>query len=706
MNLLEGLNKSQKEAVETTDGAVLILAGAGSGKTRVLTFRIANIIEKKLASPEEILAVTFTNKAANEMKERINALLNNSRHIEWCGTFHSMCLKILRRDGKNIGINPAFSIYDSADSLAAVKEAMSNLNLSIKEFNPNAVRATISSAKNQLITSDQYLNYANSFFHEVTAKVYKEYQKILKDNQALDFDDLLMVTNQLFENDRQTLEKYRKRFKYIHVDEYQDTNHAQYSIIKNLTTGNICVVGDDDQSIYGFRGANITNILNFEKDFPKTKVIKLEQNYRSTKKILEASNSIVCLNKGRHDKKMWTDNSDGDKIKVYMASDEDDEAHWLVKQINEITSGKSHGYSEIAVLYRTNAQSRYLEEVFLKSAIPYKIVGSIRFYDRKEVKDILSYMRLIANPADDLSLKRIINVPRRGIGDKTMDSLVTTARSINKSPMQVLVNDLESIDNAKVKKFGEIMRDLVKESMMLSLSEFIRFLLDRSGYLEFLDDGTIESQARIENIHELISVASKYDHLEPKEALERFLEDIALIENQSNDDNPNSVTLMTIHSAKGLEYEYVFLVGMEEMLFPHSRSYTDPKEMEEERRLAYVAVTRAKKMLYMTYAQSRKYFGKIQSNPVSRFVEDIPDKLKEKSVSPNIFEGEDSLWQDYFEEESAPNFPQLNVGDKVRHQIFGNGIVADLNEYSVVINFDISKGKKELALEFANLTKI
>jgi DNA helicase-2/ATP-dependent DNA helicase PcrA len=706
LNLLEGLNKSQKEAVETTDGAVLILAGAGSGKTRVLTFRIANIIEKKLASPEEILAVTFTNKAANEMKERINALLNNSRHIEWCGTFHSMCLKILRRDGKNIGINPAFSIYDSADSLAAVKEAMSNLNLSIKEFNPNAVRATISSAKNQLITSDQYLNYANSFFHEVTAKVYKEYQKILKDNQALDFDDLLMVTNQLFENDRQTLEKYRKRFKYIHVDEYQDTNHAQYSIIKNLTTGNICVVGDDDQSIYGFRGANITNILNFEKDFPKTKVIKLEQNYRSTKKILEASNSIVCLNKGRHDKKMWTDNSDGDKIKVYMASDEDDEAHWLVKQINEITSGKSHGYSEIAVLYRTNAQSRYLEEVFLKSAIPYKIVGSIRFYDRKEVKDILSYMRLIANPADDLSLKRIINVPRRGIGDKTMDSLVTTARSINKSPMQVLVNDLESIDNAKVKKFGEIMRDLVKESMMLSLSEFIRFLLDRSGYLEFLDDGTIESQARIENIHELISVASKYDHLEPKEALERFLEDIALIENQSNDDNPNSVTLMTIHSAKGLEYEYVFLVGMEEMLFPHSRSYTDPKEMEEERRLAYVAVTRAKKMLYMTYAQSRKYFGKIQSNPVSRFVEDIPDKLKEKSVSPNIFEGEDSLWQDYFEEESAPNFPQLNVGDKVRHQIFGNGIVADLNEYSVVINFDISKGKKELALEFANLTKI
>lgn len=704
MNLLEGLNESQREAVETTEGPVLILAGAGSGKTRVLTYRIANIIEKKLAYPEQILAVTFTNKAANEMKERINALLNNANHIEWCGTFHSVCLKILRRDGKNIGINPAFSIYDSTDSLSAVKEAMGNLNLSIKEFNPNAIRATISAAKNQLITSDQFRNSTNNFFYEIAAKVYTEYQKILKENQALDFDDLLMVTNQLFENDRQTLEKYRDRFRYIHVDEYQDTNHAQYSIIKNLTSGNICVVGDDDQSIYGFRGANITNILNFEKDFPSTKVIKLEQNYRSTKKILEASNSIVCLNKNRHDKKMWTDNMDGEKIKIYLASDEDDEAHWIVRQINELTSGKSHGYDAIAILYRTNAQSRYLEEVLLKSAIPYKIVGSIRFYDRKEVKDILSYMRLIANPADDLSLKRIINVPRRGIGNKTLESLVTTARSINKTPMQVLVNDLESIDNAKVRKFGEIMRDLVKESTMLSLSEFIRFLLDRSGYLEFLDDGTIESQARIENIQELISVASKYDHItESGEALERFLEDIALIENQSNDENPNSVTLMTVHSAKGLEFDNVFMVGMEEMLFPHSRSYTDPKEMEEERRLAYVAVTRAKKALFITYAQSRKYFGKIQSNPVSRFVEDIPEKLKEKITSPNIFEGEDSVWQDYFEDESEKSYPELNVGDKVRHQIFGNGVVEDLNEYSVVINFGPVKGKKELALEFANL---
>ncbi|MBP9758138.1 UvrD-helicase domain-containing protein [Candidatus Dojkabacteria bacterium] len=709
MDLLSGLNPPQKEAVETTEGAVLVLAGAGSGKTRVLTYRIANIIDKKLARPEEVLAVTFTNKAANEMRERINALLGNAKHIEWSGTFHSMCVKILRREGKRIGINPSFSIYDSVDSLSAVKEAMNSQNISIKEFSPHAIRSAISSAKNELINSQNFAKYANSFFHEVTAKVYVQYQKILRDNQALDFDDLLMITNQLFDNDKEALEKYRERFKYINVDEYQDTNHAQYSIIKKLTNINICVVGDDDQSIYGFRGANVSNILNFEKDFPTAKIVKLEQNYRSSKTILEASNHIVSLNKNRHDKKMWTDNLNGEKIMVYLASDEDDEAHWIVKEIQKLADKNSQNFETIAILYRTNAQSRYLEEVLLKSKIPYRIVGSIRFYDRKEVKDILSYMRLIANPADDLSLKRIINVPRRGIGDKTLKDLVFAARSVDKSPMQVLVDDLGSIDNPKIKQFGQIMHDLVKESKLLSLSEFIRYLLDRSGYLKFLDDGTIESQGRIENIQELISVASKYEHMEQKAALEQFLEDIALIENQSDQQNNNSVTLMTVHSAKGLEYDSVFLVGMEEMLFPHSRSYSDPKEMEEERRLAYVAVTRAKKNLFLSYAQSRKYFGKMQNNPVSRFIEDIPEKLIEKIISPNVYgEDEESIWEEYVKDDSQENYNtiELEVGDKVKHQVFGVGKVSELNEYSIVIDFGLGKGKKELALEFARLEKL
>ena len=699
----------QKEAVETTEGPVLILAGAGSGKTRVLTYRIANIINKKLAYPEEILAVTFTNKAANEMKERINALLGFARHIEWAGTFHSICVKILRREGARIGIDPAFTIYDSVDSLSAVKEAMSNLNISIKDFSPNAIRAAISSAKNQLITSGQFRDNANSFFYEVAGRVYADYQQILKSNQALDFDDLLMVANQLFENDTETLAKYKRKFKYINVDEYQDTNHAQYSIIKKLADQNICVVGDDDQSIYGFRGANITNILNFEKDFPSTKVIKLEQNYRSTRIILEASNHIVSLNKNRHKKKMWTENIDGEKIKVYLASDEDDEAHWIVREINKLANSSHNIYDSIAILYRTNAQSRYLEEILLKSGIPYKIVGNIRFYDRKEVKDILAYLRVVANPADDLSLKRIINTPRRGIGEKTFKELVLTARGMDKSAMQLLVDDTNAITNAKLQKFGELMHLLISESKILTLSEYIRFTLDKSGYLTFLDDGTIESQGRIENIQELISVASKYEHMESSEALKQFLEDIALIEQQSDDSNNNSVTLMTVHSAKGLEYDSVFLVGMEEMLFPHSRSYTDPKEMEEERRLAYVAVTRAKKNLFMSYAQTRKYFGKTQSNPISRFIEDIPDDLIEKTISTNVYnESEESIWSDYADDEDQveSNYIDIKIGDKVRHQVFGTGIIEDLNEYSVVINFGIGKGKKELALEFARLEKV
>lgn len=721
--LTKGLNPEQKKAVETTEGPVLVLAGAGSGKTRVLTHRIAYIIEQNLARPEEILAVTFTNKAAGEMKERINDLVslktgpvNINSIVPWCGTFHSICVRILRIETKHTGVRSSFSIYDSNDSVDVVKEAMDRLMISKKDFNPRAIKSTISSAKNELLNSVEYAKFADGYFQETVARIYPEYQKILLENQALDFDDLIMVTTKLFDTHPQLLEKYQWMFKYIHVDEYQDTNHAQYYLIKQLTESkneNVCVVGDDDQSIYGFRGANIKNILNFEKDYPKATIVKLEQNYRSTQNILDASHSIVNKNENRRDKKLWTEQSGGESINIHRAQDETDEAEWVATECAELIEGKSEP-EDIAILYRTNAQSRTIEEAFIRNAIPYKVVGNIRFYDRKEIKDILAYLRMVSNPDDELSLSRIINTPRRGIGAKTFEKLKQTAKSLEQKPIEFLVNETESIDNPKIKRFAEIAKSLYTYISDSTVTEFIKFVLERSGYIEFLDDGTLENQSRIENIKELLSVASKYDKLiedsetTSKEALGKFLEDVALVEQQSNEDNPNSVTLMTVHASKGLEFKNIFIIGMEEMLFPHSRSYYDPKEMEEERRLAYVAITRAKESVKITHTESRIYFGKLQSNPLSRFVSDIPEGLVDITASSGTVEPFEVFDEYNKEDEDVEEYvmPTVKVGEKVKHQVFGKGVIKEINDSTIIIDFGPGKGEKELAKEYAILEKV
>ncbi len=711
MDLLEGLNEQQKKAVETTKGALLVLAGAGSGKTKVLTHRIAYILDQKLAEPDEILALTFTNKAAGEMKERINFLLksNNTdtKSISWCGTFHSICLRILKIEGEKIGLSKNFTIYDSSDSLDVVKEAMNKLMIDRKEINPHAVRATISSAKNQLVSSQDYKEHAEGYFQELVAKIFPKYQEILKDSQALDFDDLIMATVQMLENHPDIREKYKNMFKFIHIDEYQDTNFAQYRLIKLITNKNICVVGDDDQSIYAFRGADITNILSFEKDFPDAIIIKLEQNYRSTQNILDASYHVVRHNKERREKKLWTEKEGGDLLNIFHALDEVRESEWVADRVESLMQDGTNP-KEIAILYRTNAQSRTVEEIFIKRNIPYEIVGGIRFYDRKEVKDILAYLRILANYQDELSLKRIINTPRRGIGEKSSLSLFETAKGMNLSPVELLLNNFKSIANKNISNFGEILSDIFKAINTYKLSEFVNFVIERSGYFDYLNDGSSEGQYRIENLKELISVSLRYDTLETKEALQSFLEDIALIEeSQKKNLDEDVVTLMTVHASKGLEFEHIFIVGMEELLFPHSRSYSDPASMEEERRLAYVAITRGKKQVCITHTQTRKYFGKIQSNPISRFISTIPENLIKLESDLSFEDSTDDYFSHYFSDEETNNILPLSTqkGDRVKHEIFGIGTILDIDDSTIKIDFGGEKGIKELAIEYSRLEK-
>jgi DNA helicase II / ATP-dependent DNA helicase PcrA len=714
MDLLSSLNPQQKLAVETTEGPVLVIAGAGSGKTRVLTYRIAYIIQQKLASPGEILAVTFTNKAAGEMKERILSLLESSSSstghvskstIPWCGTFHSMCVKLLKREGSRIGLSQSFSIYDSNDSLSVVKEVMKKLDIDPKQCNPRAVKTYISNAKNELVTSSRYADIAENFFEKNVALIYPEYQRVLRENQALDFDDLIMTTVFLFQNHADVLAKYKQIFKYVHIDEYQDTNHAQYVLIGLLSGKNICAVGDDDQSIYGFRGATVRNILDFEKDFPSAKIIKLEQNYRSTKTIIEASNFVVKQNKERRDKKLWTQNESGEKIVVAKLNDEIEEAEMVAQTCHSLINDKNEDPASIAILYRTNAQSRTFEESFIRHEIPYKIIGSIRFYDRKEVKDIVSYLRILSNPQDDLSLERVINVPRRGIGQKTLEQLATTAKSMGMSGVEFLLTNVDSITNRSIQDFARLVGTLKTKLSGNSLMDFIKFVIEKTGYLDMLNDGTLEGKLRVENLQELLSVSKKYEDQDIRKSLVQFLEDISLIEARSNEENPNSVTLMTVHAAKGLEYKYVFLVGMEENLFPHAQSCFDPEQVEEERRLAYVAITRAKFKLWILHTECRTYFGRLQSNPISRFVNDIPDKLVEKVSTVDEMSKDDFV--DFFvEDDHEIEFPSLQVGDLVRHEMFGRGKVVELDDYMVSIDFGTGKGVKELAIEYTRLEKL
>jgi DNA helicase II / ATP-dependent DNA helicase PcrA len=642
------LNPPQRQAVEITEQPLLIMAGAGSGKTRVLTHRIASLIATRKAPPWAILAITFTNKAAREMQDRVSKLVGPEGRDIWVSTFHSMCVRILRKDIERIGFTSNFSILDSSDQLSVIRNCMKELNVDTKKFEPKAVQAMMSTAKNELITPEQYEMKIGDYFEGIVAKVYKMYQRRLKFNNSLDFDDLIMMTIELFKQVPEVLDFYQKKFKYIHVDEYQDTNRAQYMLCKMLADSHhrICVVGDSDQSIYRWRGADISNILNFEEDYPEAKVILLEQNYRSTSNILNAANGVIALNTGRKPKKLWTDSEEGPKIKVYRADSEHDEGYFITGEISKnVKKGKD--YQSHAILYRTNAQSRVIEEILIKSDIPYQIVGGIKFYDRKEIKDILAYLRLLSNPDDDISLIRIINVPKRGLGDTTVGKLAVAAAERGVSIFRVLqtVDDLGFTGRTRnmLVEFYDMIEALHRMVEFLSVTELTEKVLEMSQYrLELQNENTLESRARLENIDEFLSVTMEFEKNNEDKSLVSFLTDLALIADidSVNDDEERSdaVVLMTMHSAKGLEFPTVFIVGMEEGVFPHSRAFQDNEELEEERRLAYVGITRAEKQLFLTCARVRTLFGRTTANQPSRFLDEIPEELKEDTVmNPDRF---------------------------------------------------------------------
>ncbi|MFM1654348.1 DNA helicase PcrA [Brevibacillus sp. B_LB10_24] len=753
--ILTGLNPQQSEATLTTEGPVLILAGAGSGKTRVLTQRIAYLVGQKRVAPWSILAITFTNKAAREMKERVARIVGREAEDIWISTFHSLCVRILRRDIDRLDISRSFTILDAGDQLTVVKQCLKELNLDTKKFEPRAVLAMISGAKNELIDHVQFAKNAGDYFQQAAAKVYELYQKKLKNNQSLDFDDLIMTTIRLFKEVPDVLEYYQKKFRYIHVDEYQDTNRAQYVLISMLAEKhrNICCVGDADQSIYKWRGADISIILNFEKDYPEAKVVKLEQNYRSTKTILQAANGVIANNRMRKEKKLWTDNPQGDKIYVYNGDSEHDEAYFIVETIKQQLA-EFKRYDQFAILYRTNAQSRVLEEVLIKSNIPYSIIGGTKFYDRKEIKDILAYLRLISNPDDDISLERIINVPKRGIGDSTVEKLQAYAAahgvSLYRAIQDVGYLGLSARMTGAISAFAEMIDNLVKMVDYLSVTELVEEVLTRTGYRESLkEEKTLEAAARLENIDEFLSVTQEFERKSEDRSLLAFLTDLALIADiDSLDDEDEAdlgsaegqVVLMTLHSAKGLEFPVVFLVGLEEGVFPHSRSLFDDDEMEEERRLAYVGITRAERRLYLTRAYSRTLFGRTNSNPPSRFLSEIPQELLEgdapgeemrwnrqgygtRSGEPRVFAGGSgrnaaaAAKGPVRFEQAVGKLPQhgaaagvdWKAGDKVKHGKWGIGTVVSVKGSGDSLELDIAfsspVGVKKLLAKFAPIEK-
>ena len=640
--LLTGMNDQQAEAVQTTEGPLLIMAGAGSGKTRVLTHRIAYLIDEKMINPWNILAITFTNKAAREMRERAMAL-NPATSETLIATFHSMCVRILRREADHIGYNRNFTIVDPGEQRTLMKRILKNLNLDPKKWNERAILGTISNAKNDLLDEVAYEHQAGDMYTQIVAKCYKAYQEELRRSEAMDFDDLIMMTLRLFDKNPDVLAYYQQRYQYIHVDEYQDTNHAQYQLVKLLASRfkNICVVGDADQSIYGWRGADMQNILDFEKDYPEAKVVLLEENYRSTKKILQAANEVIKNNRNRRPKKLWTQNDDGEQIVYYRANDERDEAVFVASTIDNIIREEGKNFKDFAVLYRTNAQSRTIEEALLKSNIPYTMVGGTKFYSRKEIRDVISYLNLIANPADNISFERVVNEPKRGVGPGTLEKIRTFAYEQNMSLLDASANIMLSPIKGKaaqgVYDFANMILNLRDQLDGLSITEAVEAVLDKSGYLDALSmQQTLESQARIENIEEFMSVTKNFDETNTDgsedetgiDRLGRFLNDLALIADTDDGDmEAAEVTLMTLHAAKGLEFPVVFLIGMEEGVFPLSRASEDPEELEEERRLAYVGITRAEEILFLTNANTRTLFGKTSYNRPSRFLREISDDL-------------------------------------------------------------------------------
>ena len=646
MDIFSGLNPAQQEAVACLEGPLLIMAGAGSGKTRVLTHRIANLLEHG-AAPYSILAITFTNKAAAEMRERVENMIGPMAKDIWLSTFHSFCARFLRREIESTGMYKSnFVIYDSGDSQTVVKKVIRELNLDEKQYNPGGIRNAISNAKNQMLGPMAFEAQASDFYQKKVAEVYKGYQKLLRENNALDFDDLLLVTVSLLSENEEIRSRYQRRFRYILVDEYQDTNGAQYQLTTLLAGGyrNLCVVGDADQSIYGWRGADISNIMDFEQDYPDAKTIMLEQNYRSTKTILAAANAVIEHNTHRKKKNLWTDNVQGDKITTYMASDERDEARFITESISKQHDIYKTSYGDIAILYRTNAQSRVLEDAFMRVGLPYTMVGGLKFYDRLEIKDITAYLRVLYNPMDSVSLMRIINVPKRGLGQSTIEKLMVYGVENNLSLFEVIANEelLEQVPGLTarsknpLKKFAELLFTLMERMDKLAVSDLIQEVMDTTGYLEALKNDKaekkLENESRIENLQEFVGVAKDFEKEEEEEPnLENFLSKMALLSDIDNSDlEEERVTLMTLHSAKGLEFPVVFMTGMEEGMFPHSRTLMEPEELEEERRTCYVGITRAQRKLYMTYASIRTIFGRTEAHEPSRFLYEFPEELKEE----------------------------------------------------------------------------
>ncbi|RMC46071.1 DNA helicase PcrA [Lactobacillus sp. ESL0230] len=742
-SILAGLNPQQKQAVKTTEGPLLVVAGAGSGKTSVLTRRIAYLVNEKGILPWNILAITFTNKAAAEMRERERDLLGLPAESIWMSTFHALCVRILRRDAEKIGYSQNFSIADAAEQLTLIKHIEKELNINPKMYEPRRVLSAISNAKNALLTPDALKASSSMPFEKITAQIYQEYQKRLKHDQIMDFDDLIMQTLVLFKTDATVLHYYQAKFHYLLVDEYQDTNQAQYELCHQLAAQhkNICVVGDADQSIYGWRGANLENIMNFEHDYQNDGVqtIKLEQNYRSTGHILAAANAVIKNNRNRKAKKLWTDQGEGEKITYYRAQSGEDEAHFIISKIQEEVENKNRSYRDFAILYRTNAQSRTVEEAFVKSNIPYQIVGGHKFYDRKEIMDVMAYLKLVSNPSDTMSFNRIVNTPKRGIGNVSIEKFTNFAQTSNLSLLEAFnhvgMSGLSVRIAAKLSDFGAKLKDAIEYSRNHSVTGLTEKILQDFGYIEALKaEHTIEAETRLENLDEFLSVTKRfddqYDQDNQSEILSDFLAEVSLLSDQDDlANNDQQVALMTLHAAKGLEFPVVFLVGMEDGLFPLSRALLEDDQLEEERRLAYVGITRARQQLYLTNAYSRTMFGRTQNNQPSRFLDEIDEAdLKIEGASFP------TLGSDSFQTQAAPfanvaeraraqvYTPKIkpagavgaekkgwNVGDQVKHKAWGLGVVVKANGSGEDMELDIAfkeKGIKRLLAAFAPIKKV
>ena len=757
--LLEELNDKQYEGVVYTEGPCLIIAGAGSGKTKVITHKIAYLIREKQVKPWNILAITFTNKAAREMKDRIEKLVGDDTKDMWIGTFHSICVKILRRTIDKIGFDSSFAIFDTSDQRAIIKECIKELELDDKIFTDRSVQYEISNAKNEMLEPEQYIaKYNGDYRKEKIGRIYQSYQNKLKQNNAIDFDDIINFTIKVLTENPEYIEYYGDKFKYILVDEYQDTNKAQFTLITLLASrwGNLTVVGDNDQGIYAFRGADITNILNFEKDFPGTKIIKLEQNYRCTGNILDAANAVIKNNETKYEKKLWTQNEKGKLPQFYLSDDEYGEATYIVSQINHLKREEYYKYKDFTILYRMNTQSRAIEDILRREDIPYKIVGGLKFYERKEIKDIIAYLRLIYNPDDNLSLKRVINEPKRGIGKTSLDNIEQIANTANLS-MYTVIKQATTYGLNKIatnsQEFINLIEEIRSKLETLKISEIIKEILNKSGYTKTLEiEDTLEAENRIANLDEFLTVAIEFEDEFAENSLGDFLESISLSSDIDNvEETDDSVTLMTLHSAKGLEFPVVFLVGMEEGIFPGYKSIGEPKELEEERRLCYVGITRAKEYLYLTAAKQRTVFGSTSCNAISRFVKEIPKDLLEgyeeeqkqtrtsfrdtsytweyggsirKSnsyssykVEPTIaasigpkkdfgYRTPESFLSSVRKEKQEINLNEYTTGTRVYHKKFGEGTINSVepegDDLKVDITFD-KVGHKRLMAKFANL---